>query len=151
MKVVIQRVKEAKVTVEEKIVGEIEQGLAVLVGIGEEDTEQDVDAVVDKMVNLRIFEDDKGKMNLSLKDIDGAILSVSQFTLYGDVRKGRRPNFTKAARPNVAKQLYDYFNEKIKAQGVHVATGKFGEMMDVTLTNDGPVTIIIETEDGKIV
>lgn len=151
MKLVIQRVKAAHVTVDENIVGQIDQGLAVLVGVGEEDTENDVDVLVDKMVNLRIFEDESGKMNLSLKDIKGSILSVSQFTLYGDVRKGRRPNFTKAARPHTAEQLYNYFNEKIAEQDITVETGRFGEMMDVTLTNDGPVTIIIETNDGKII
>lgn|SRR5690625_2454391 len=151
MKVVIQRVKKANVTVKNNVVGEIDQGLVALVGIGEADTEKDVDVVVDKMINLRIFEDQDGKMNLSLIDTSGSVLSISQFTLYGDVRKGRRPNFTKAKRPNEAEQLYEYFNEKVKEQNIKLETGKFGEMMDVSLINDGPVTIVIETEEGKIV
>lgn len=151
MKLVVQRVKEAKVTVDNEIVGQIDYGLLVFVGVNEADTKEDATVLINKLINLRIFEDDSGKMNLSLKDINGQILSVSQFTLYADVRKGRRPNFTKAARPNEAESLYNYFNEQIIAEQLHLETGKFGAMMDVQLINDGPVTIIMETEDGKIV
>lgn len=151
MKLVLQRVKEACVTVEGEIIGEIKNGFLILVGISEEDTREDVDVLVSKMINLRVFEDESNKMNLSLKDIGGSVLSVSQFTLYGDVRKGRRPNFTKAARPKKAEELYDYFNEQIIAQNIETKTGQFGAMMDVQLINDGPVTIILQSEDGKII
>lgn len=151
MKLVVQRVKEAKVTVDNEFVGQIDHGLLVFVGVSEADTKVDATVLLNKLINLRIFEDDSGKMNLSLKDINGAILSVSQFTLYADVRKGRRPNFTKAARPQEAESLYNYFNEQIVAEQLHLETGRFGAMMDVQLINDGPVTIIMETIEGKIV
>lgn len=151
MRLVIQRVKQSNVKVDGEVIGEIDKGLLVLVGISEYDTEADVEATVNKMINLRIFEDEDKKMNLSLKDISGSVLSVSQFTLYADVKKGRRPNFTKAARPNEAEQLYNHFNKLIIDNDISVQTGQFGAMMDVELTNDGPITIIIETKDGKIV
>lgn len=151
MKAVVQRVSEGNVTVDGEVVGEIEQGLVVLLGITEGDTEADIEAIVQKLINLRIFADESGRMNLSLLDIEGAILSISQFTLYGDVRKGRRPSFSKAAPPEEAEKLYDQFNEYIKAQNVPLETGTFGAMMDVSLTNDGPVTFVIESIDGKLV
>lgn len=151
LKVVVQRVSEASVTVDGKTIGAIDQGLMVLVGITEGDTEKDIEIIVNKLLNLRIFEDDSGKMNLSLLDVSGSILSVSQFTLYGDVRKGRRPSFSKAAPPALAEKLYDKFNHYINSQEVQVETGSFGAMMDVSLTNDGPVTFVIESIDGSLV
>lgn len=151
MKAVVQRVTEANVKVNGNIVGEIENGLLILLGITEQDTEKDIETIVQKLINLRIFEDDSNKMNLSLLDIGGSILSVSQFTLYGDVRKGRRPSFSKAAPPQMAEKLYDKFNEYIESQSIQIETGTFGAMMDVSLTNDGPVTFVIESIDGKLV
>jgi len=145
MKVVVQRCKEAFVTVNGDIVGKIDQGLMVLVGVTHEDTEKDAKYLVEKIAGLRIFEDDLGKMNHSVVDMGGAILSVSQFTLYGDCRKGRRPNFMAAAKPDIAKDLYEYFNRELIAKGIHVETGQFGEMMDVSFTNWGPVTLIIDS------
>ncbi|HLS66856.1 MAG TPA: D-aminoacyl-tRNA deacylase [Pseudogracilibacillus sp.] len=151
MKAVIQRVSCASVSVENEVVGKIDDGFVVLLGITHEDTERDVHALVQKIVHLRVFEDEEGKLNRSLIDTNGSILSISQFTLYGDVRKGRRPNFMQAAKPHIANEVYELFNEKLRQENVHVETGTFGAMMDVSLTNHGPVTIIIETEDGKIV
>ncbi|KEF39400.1 D-tyrosyl-tRNA(Tyr) deacylase [Schinkia azotoformans MEV2011] len=144
MKVVVQRSKQANVQVNGEIVGKIDKGLVLLVGITHSDTIDDVNYIADKVVNLRIFEDDDDKMNLSLLDVGGAILSISQFTLYGDCRKGRRPNFMEAAKPEYANELYEKFNECLKSKGVQVETGIFGAMMDVSLINDGPVTIILE-------
>lgn len=146
MRVVLQRVKDAHVTVAHEVIGKIDHGLVLLVGITHDDTIEDLKYMVNKVINLRIFEDDQGKMNLSLKDVNGSILSVSQFTLYGDTRKGRRPSFVKAAPPEVAKELYETFNELIRTEGVHVETGEFGAMMQVELTNDGPVTLMIDTD-----
>ncbi|WP_449537097.1 D-aminoacyl-tRNA deacylase [Ferdinandcohnia sp. Marseille-Q9671] len=146
MRVVVQRARNAKVTVQSEEVGSIENGLMLLVGITHTDTVDDIKYVADKIVNLRIFEDDDGKMNLSLLDIKGEILSVSQFTLYGDCRKGRRPNFMEAAKPEFADKLYNLFNTELKEKGVHVETGSFGEMMDVQFTNVGPVTLIVESK-----
>ncbi|KPL60770.1 D-aminoacyl-tRNA deacylase [Rossellomorea vietnamensis] len=146
MRVVLQRSKEASVTVDGEVKGEIRSGAVLLVGITHEDTEEDARYVAEKVVNLRIFEDDEGKMNHSLLDLGGEILSISQFTLYGDVRKGRRPNFMNAAKPDHAEVIYDYFNEILEGKGVRVATGVFGAMMDVNLTNDGPVTLLIESK-----
>lgn len=146
MKVVLQRVKRASVTVSGEVVGSIDKGLMLLVGLTHEDTLEDVDFLADKIVNLRIFEDDSHKMNHSLLDIGGQILSVSQFTLYGDCRKGRRPNFMAAAKPDIANELYEAFNQILREKGVEVATGIFGEMMDVSLVNDGPVTLILESK-----
>jgi len=144
MRVVLQRSKEASVTVDGEVKGAIRSGAVLLVGITHEDTEEDARYVADKVVNLRIFEDEEGKMNHSLLDVEGEILSISQFTLYGDCRKGRRPNFMGAAKPDHAESVYDYFNKVLKEKGIKVETGVFGAMMDVNLTNDGPVTLIIE-------
>lgn len=146
MRVVVQRSKKAKVTVNEEITGQISKGLVLLVGVTHQDTEEDAAFLADKIVNLRIFEDDGGKMNLSLLDVGGEILSVSQFTLYGDCRKGRRPNFMEAARPEQANQLYERFNGLLREKGIKVETGIFGAMMDVELINDGPVTLIVESK-----
>jgi D-aminoacyl-tRNA deacylase len=146
MRVVVQRSKKAKVTVDEKIVGQISKGLVLLVGVTHEDTEADAAYLVEKIANLRIFEDDAGKMNLSLIDVGGEILSISQFTLYGDCRKGRRPNFMDAARPDQANLLYETFNHLLRNKDIQVETGKFGAMMDVELINDGPVTLIVDSK-----
>ncbi|GAE26702.1 D-tyrosyl-tRNA deacylase [Halalkalibacter wakoensis JCM 9140] len=146
MRVVLQRTKQSSVTVDGEVVGQIQKGLTLLVGITHEDTNDDVDYVADKIVNLRIFEDEEGKMNHSLLDVEGQILSISQFTLYGDCRKGRRPNFMNAAKPEAAKELYNYFNDVLRTKGIDVQTGKFGAMMDVELVNDGPVTLIVESK-----
>ncbi|MDF2858345.1 MAG: dtd [Neobacillus sp.] len=146
MRVVVQRSKKAKVTVEEKIVGQISKGLVLLVGVTHEDNEADAVFLAEKIANLRIFEDDAGKMNLSLIDVGGEILSISQFTLYGDCRKGRRPNFMDAARPDQANLLYESFNRFLRNKEIKVETGIFGAMMDVELTNDGPVTLIIDSK-----
>lgn len=145
MRVVVQRTREASVTVAGEVVGHIEHGLLLLVGITHEDSEKDVEFVADKVANLRIFEDEAGKMNHSVLDTGGQILSVSQFTLYGDCRKGRRPNFMSAARPEQAEPLYEMFNSKLREKGLQVETGRFGAMMDVRLLNDGPVTLIVES------
>ena len=146
MRVVVQRSKKAKVTVNGEITGQISKGLVLLVGVTHQDTVEDAAFLADKIVNLRIFEDDAGKMNLSLLDVGGEILSVSQFTLYGDCRKGRRPNFMEAARPEQANQLYERFNGLLREKGIKVETGIFGAMMDVELINDGPVTLIVESK-----
>ena len=146
MRAVVQKVSSSKVTVDEEVIGQINHGLLVLLGVTHDDTSKDVDYMVDKVTNLRIFEDENEKMNLSLKDVGGEILAVSQFTLYGDARKGRRPSFSDAARPEVANPLYEEFVEKIKSQGINVGTGKFGAHMMVDLTNDGPVTILLESK-----
>lgn len=144
MKIVIQRVSQASVKVDGKITGQIEKGFLVLLGITHTDTEKEADFLADKVANLRIFEDAEGKMNLGLKDVGGWALIVSQFTLYGDAIKGRRPSFTDAARPERAIPLYEYFIKKVASYGINVQTGIFGAMMEVNLTNSGPVTIIIE-------
>ncbi|GAB4073338.1 D-tyrosyl-tRNA(Tyr) deacylase [Barrientosiimonas marina] len=149
MKAVIQRARDASVTVNESVVGAINHGLVVLLGVTHEDTETDADYLVNKLVNLRIFSDEDGKMNHSLKDISYDVLSISQFTLYADTRKGRRPNYLQAAKPEQARALYDYFNEQIKAHHVDVKTGEFGEEMQIQLTNDGPVTIILDSAETK--
>ncbi|NBD25953.1 D-aminoacyl-tRNA deacylase [Paenibacillus glycinis] len=146
MKVVVQRSKEAAVLVDGETVGSIAKGLVLLVGMTHEDTETDIRWMADKVAGLRIFEDESGKMNLSVAEIGGAILSVSQFTLYGDCRKGRRPNFMAAARPEQASAQYDAFNEALRAAGLTVATGRFGAMMDVNFTNWGPVTLIVDSK-----
>lgn len=148
MKVVLQRVKEAKVTVDDNVVGKIGAGLLLLVGVGQEDVEQDLIWMADKLAGLRIFEDESGKMNLSVEDVKGSLLSVSQFTLFGDCRKGRRPNFMGAARPELAESFYEQFNERLRAKGLHVETGRFGAMMDVSLVNDGPVTLVVDSKNG---
>jgi D-aminoacyl-tRNA deacylase len=145
MRIIVQRSKEASVTVDEKIIGKLDYGFVLLVGVTHEDREEDAAYLADKIVHLRIFEDENGKMNRSLLDVGGSILSVSQFTLYGDCRKGRRPNFMAAAKPEYALSIYQYFNEQLKQKGVHVETGEFGAMMNVSLNNDGPVTLILES------
>ncbi len=146
MRVVVQRSKEASVTVDGKTIGEITKGFVLLVGITHSDTTEDAKYVAEKIVNLRVFEDQEGKMNLSLSQVEGEILSISQFTLYGDCRKGRRPNFMEAAHPDHASVIYDQFNQLLRDQSVKVETGQFGAMMDVALINDGPVTLIIESK-----
>lgn len=151
MRAVVQRAKKASVTVDGEIIGSINHGLVVLLGVTDTDTEKDMLAIVQKLIHLRIFEDDAGKMNESLMDKTGSILSVSQFTLFADIQKGRRPSFIKAAPPEKALALYEAFNQELVNNGVHVETGEFGAMMDVELINDGPVTIIIETKEGKVV
>ncbi|ASA23698.1 D-aminoacyl-tRNA deacylase [Paenibacillus donghaensis] len=146
MRVVVQRCKAAKVTVDGTVTGAVGQGLMLLVGVTHGDTEKDAKYLADKIAGLRIFEDDAGKMNHSVTDTGGAILSVSQFTLYADTRKGRRPNFMAAAAPAEAELLYDYFNGQLRAGGLRVETGIFGAMMDVEFTNWGPVTLILDSQ-----
>lgn len=148
MKVVLQRSKSAQVTVDGDVTGRIEHGFVLLVGVTHEDTEQDARYLADKIAGLRVFEDDQGKMNLSILETGGQVLSVSQFTLYGDSRKGKRPNFMAAARPEQAEPLYERFNALLREQGLRVETGRFGAMMDVSLMNDGPVTLILESRSG---
>ncbi len=146
MRAVVQRVSEASVTVDRERIGEIGAGLLVLVGVAEGDTETDAAYVAEKVVNLRVFEDDAGKMNRSLLDVGGELLAVSQFTLLGDARKGRRPSFIDAAPPDVGNRLYEAFCAAVRETGVRVATGKFQAMMDVALVNQGPVTILIDSK-----
>ena len=145
MRAVVQRVTYANVKVDGNIVGEINRGFNVLIGISKEDTEEDMKYIKDKLINLRVFEDENNKMNLSLSDIQGELLIISQFTLYGDCRKGRRPSFSSAARPEVATKLYEEFIEKARKEGIVTKTGQFGAHMMVDLTNDGPVTILLES------
>ena len=144
MKLVVQRVKNAKVEVDEKTVGSINQGFLVLLGVTHTDTKAEADYLVKKLCNLRVFEDENGKMNLGLKDVGGELLIVSQFTLYADCSQGNRPSFINAAKPDVANELYEYFCEKCKEQNIKVEKGIFGAVMKVSLLNDGPVTIILE-------
>ena len=146
MKLVIQRVTSASVTIDGKVTGSIGKGYMVLIGIGREDNEESVRKYADKMLKLRIFEDAAGKMNLSLAQVDGAVLSISQFTLYADCKKGNRPSFDKAGKPEHAKEMYLYFNEYIRSQGFRVEEGIFGAEMKVRLLNDGPVTILLDSE-----
>lgn len=146
MKIVIQRSKEASVTVDNKIVGNINYGLVLLVGFTQNDTLKEIDYMVEKVINLRIFDDENGTMNKSLIDVMGSILSISQFTLYADSRKGRRPTYINALEGDKAKILYDIFNNKLISHNINVSTGIFGADMQVSLINDGPVTIILEKE-----
>lgn len=146
MRVVIQRSKKAEVAIEGMVVGAISKGLVLLVGINEEDTQEDVDYLVGKITKMRIFEDENEKMNLAITDVAGEILSISQFTLFADTKKGNRPSFIKAARPEQAIPLYEAFNQGLKDTGISVATGEFGADMQVSLINDGPVTIIIDSQ-----
>lgn len=146
MRLVVQRVKESNVKVDGKIVGQINKGFLVLLGIKTTDTKKDVDYLVRKLINLRIFSDENDKMNLSLKDVNGELLIISQFTLYGDCKKsGNRPSFTDSAKPDIAIPLYEYFIEECKKQIPTVQTGIFGAKMEVSLINDGPVTIILDS------
>lgn len=146
MRAVVQRVKNSKVTVDENVTGDINKGLMVLLGVGLEDSTSDADYLVEKILNLRIFEDDDEKMNRSLLDIGGELLVVSQFTLYGDCRRGKRPSFDKAARPEKAKELYEYFLDKCKQYGIVAQTGIFQAHMIVDISNDGPVTILLDSK-----
>lgn len=145
MRAVVQKVSSSKVTVDGEITGQINEGLLVLLGVTHEDTSKDVDYMIDKTLNLRIFEDEDGKMNLSLKDIGGELLVVSQFTLYGDCRKGRRPSFSEAAKPEFANELYEEYVAKAKAKGIKVGTGRFRTHMVVDITNEGPVTMLLDS------
>lgn len=146
MKLVLQRVKKGSVAIDGKIKGSIGCGFVALVGFGPNDDSSVLAPMADKMLNLRVFEDDAGKMNLSLLDVGGSVLSISQFTLYADCRHGRRPSFSGAAKPDTAAQLYDEFNKIIAAKGVDVQTGEFGAEMHVKIFNDGPVTIILDSD-----
>jgi D-aminoacyl-tRNA deacylase len=145
MRAVVQRVSRAKVTVNREVTGEIGRGLLVLLGVGDEDSEADAVYLAEKISGLRIFEDEDGKMNRSLLDVAGSVLAVSQFTLYGDVRRGKRPSFDAAAPPEKARQLYEFFVEQIRAAGLRCETGRFQEMMQVELVNEGPVTILLDS------
>jgi D-tyrosyl-tRNA(Tyr) deacylase len=146
MRAVVQRVKRCSVEVDGKIVGSIGKGLLVLLGIKNDDSKRDIEYIKDKILNLRIFEDDRSKMNLSLKDVSSQIMIVSQFTLYGDCRKGRRPSFIKAASPETAQGIYIDFVEEIKSTGIYVQQGVFQAHMDISIVNEGPVTIILDSE-----
>ena len=147
MKLVIQRVKHASCTIDNKITGQIEKGYMVLVGFGEGDNEEVVEKLANKLAKLRIFEDNQEKMNLSIYDVEGEILSISQFTLYADSKKGNRPSFVNALEPNKASKLYDYFNEYLRSLNLKVETGIFGADMKIELLNDGPVTIIMDSKE----
>lgn len=146
MRAVIQRVKRGSVTVDGKVIGKIGKGLVVLLGVSEGDEEKDAQFIAEKIVNLRIFPDNENKMNVSLLNAGGEILSISQFTLYGDCRKGRRPSFIQAARPEKGEKFYNVFNQSLRNFGVKIEEGKFGAMMDVEIINDGPVTLIVESK-----
>ena len=147
MRVLIQRVKHAKVTIEGNINGQIKDGYLLFVGMTHEDDEKIVEKLANKVKDLRLFEDEQGKMNLSITEVNGEILSISQFTLYADCRKGRRPSFTNAAKPDEASRLYDYFNDVLRNLGLHVETGIFGADMKVELYNDGPVTVMLDSKE----
>jgi len=146
MKALLQRVSQARVSVDDKVVGEIGQGFVILFGVTHTDTQQEADWLANKVAGIRLFEDDQGKMNAALADVDGGFLVVSQFTLYGDARKGRRPSFTNAAKPEQAEPLVDYFCDKLREKGFNVATGVFGANMQVDIHNDGPVTLMLERD-----
>ena len=148
MRCVVQRVSHASVTVEGKITGQVEKGYMVLVGVEQGDAEQDVRYCADKVAGLRVFEDENGKMNRSVKDVGGAVLAVSQFTLLGDARHGRRPSFSNAARPEEANALYEAFCQALRAENIRVETGVFQTDMQVELVNDGPVTILLDSRKG---
>lgn len=150
MKALVQRVDHASVSVDSEVVGRIGLGLLVLVGAGRADTSADAESLARKVVGLRIFPDEGGRFNRSLIDVGGAMLVVSQFTLYADVRRGRRPSFTEAARPEQAEQMVDEFVEAVRARGVAAATGRFGAMMEVDLRNSGPFTLMVETAAGRV-
>lgn len=145
MRALIQRVSKAKVEIDGEVAGKIGKGILILLGIGKEDSEKDIDYLIDKIINLRIFEHEGKPMDKSILDINGELLVVSQFTLYGSIRKGRRPDFIEAADPGIAKILYEKFIEECNKTGLKIETGEFAAMMDVSLTNDGPVTFMIES------
>ena len=147
MRLVVQKVSQSSVKIEGEIVGAIDKGYMVLVGITNGDDELLVEKMVDKLVNLRIFEDENDKLNLSLLDVGGSVLSISQFTLYANCKKGRRPSFIDAAKPDISSPLYDFFNKKLEEMGINVERGVFGAMMEVSLINDGPVTIILDSNE----
>ena len=144
---VLQRVTTGKVKIGDRIGGDIDNGLVILLGVHRDDKEEDVIFLADKVIGLRIFNDNNGKMNISLQDVDGSVLVISQFTLCGDWRKGRRPSFTKAADPDKGKLLYDGFIDEIRSKGINVETGEFGAAMDVSLVNNGPVTFVLDSHD----
>ena len=144
---VLQRVTTGKVKIGDRIVGDIDNGLVILLGVHRDDKEEDIIFLADKVIGLRIFNDNNGKMNISLQDADGSVLVISQFTLCGDWRKGRRPSFTKAADPDKGKLLYDGFIDAVKSRGINVETGEFGAAMDVSLVNSGPVTFVLDSHD----
>jgi D-aminoacyl-tRNA deacylase len=145
MRAIVQRVSRAKVTVGDEITGQIGLGLLVLLGVGREDTESDGNYLAEKIAGLRVFEDDAGKMNRNVAEVGGSVLAVSQFTLYGDVRRGKRPSFDEAAAPEKARELYELFVEQIRSAGLRCETGRFQEMMKVELANEGPVTILLDS------
>lgn len=147
MKVILQRVTQASCVVDEKVTGQIKDGYMALVGISADDQEELLEKMADKVINLRVFSDEEGKMNRSLLDVKGDILSISQFTLYADCKKGRRPSFTHAAKPDISSPMYDKFNEILREKGIHVETGIFGADMKISLLNDGPVTIILDSDE----
>ena len=147
MRVVIQRAKNAKCTVDGQITGQIDYGYCIFVGFNNEDTNEIIDKMIHKILFLRIFEDENGKMNKSIQDVEGSILSISQFTLYADCKKGNRPSFTNAGKPDLATTLYDQFNQKLQEQGMHVETVIFGADMKIELFNDGPVTIVLDSKE----
>ena len=151
MRVLIQRVDHASVSVEGEVVGQVGGGLLVLVGVSRTDTRIDATALATKLVGLRVFPDEWGRSNLSLRDVGGAMLVVSQFTLFADVRRGRRPSFVEAARPDHAERLVDEFAKAVESEGIEVACGRFGAMMEVDLRNNGPFTLMVETVDGRVV
>ena len=144
---VLQRVTTGKVKIGDRIVGDIDNGLVILLGVHRDDKEEDIIFLADKVIGLRIFNDNNGKMNISLQDVDGSVLVISQFTLCGDWRKGRRPSFTKAADPDKGKLLYDGFIDAVRSRGINVETGEFGAAMDVSLVNSGPVTFVLDSQD----
>ena len=148
MRAVVQRVTKATVSVGDRTVGQIGAGLLVLLGVSKSDTQDSADYMLEKVLGLRVFPDAEGKMNLSVREARGVVMVVSQFTLYGDVRRGKRPSFDDAARPEMAKNVYEYFVAKIRAQGIDCATGEFQATMKVSLVNDGPVTILVDSEKG---
>ena len=144
---VLQRVTTGKVKIGDRIVGDIDNGLVILLGVHRDDKEEDIIFLADKVIGLRVFNDNNGKMNISLQDAEGSVLVISQFTLCGDWRKGRRPSFTKAADPDKGKLLYDGFIDAVRSRGINVETGEFGEAMDVSLVNSGPVTFVLDSHD----
>lgn len=151
MRVILQRVRKGSVSIDGKLISEIKRGFVLLVGIGENDKEEDSIILAEKCATLRVFEDENGKMNLSLREIEGEILAVSQFTLYADIRKGRRPSFTEAGPPSFAEKIFEKFVTELRKHSIDVKTGVFGAKMVVSIENDGPVTLILESKGGKII